>query len=311
MKILVYGGTRFIGKEFVSRLLTAGHRVTVVSRRAAMQHSNLTVLHCEREEAVEYLVRQDFDQVVDFMAYDIDAVRSATGLMQDAPYLFLSTAWIDMFENGGRSFLPHEASYVSRKREAESFLEDLFRAGKKVSICRLPVTLGEEDHTERFKFYAQRVYSNKLLILPDGGEQISKFAFKGDVSCALAAFIEFENKCDSLIFDAHPIQSISLAQMTKIMARALGSDLRQVAISKKRLADQFPDYLKFDPLWREGSYSQKRPNLFTYTGSAVTSYEEWVSKLAKKPEMIKVKSKNIWLTQKFLKREQAFAIANS
>lgn len=311
MKILVYGGTRFIGKEFVGRLLAAGHCVTLVSRRAAKRHSKLTVLHCEREEAAEYLVGQSFDQIVDFMAYNIDAVRSATDLMQDTPYLFLSTAWIDMFENGGRFFLPHEVSYVLRKREAEAFLENLFRAGKKVSICRLPVTLGEEDHTERFKFYAQRIHSTKLLILPDGGEKISKFVFKDDVCRALAAFIEFGNKHESLIFDAHPIQSISLAQMTMIMAKALGSDLRQVAISKKKLAVQFPDYLTFDPLWREGSYREIWPNLFKYTSSTATSYEEWVAKLVKKPEMIKIKSKNIWLTKKFLMREQSVAVANS
>ena len=69
-RILIIGGTRFIGRALVGELLLKGHSVTVTSRKRLSAHPNLTQITCLRESLREVFESLDkFDYVFDFNAY--------------------------------------------------------------------------------------------------------------------------------------------------------------------------------------------------------------------------------------------------
>ncbi len=306
MRVLIYGGTRFIGKKVVDNLLASGHQVTLISRREASLHPQLNSIKTEREDSYRCLGEMYFDCILDFMAYDVKAVEAAVSLMPDTPYIFISTAWIDVYKTGARRFLSFEDSYVRRKIEAEAFLEKVHQHGRKVIICRLPITLGADDHSERFKFYTTRLLSNKSLILPGGATCKTRIAFRDDVAAALSALVTRYDICDEVIYEALPDTEFSLAEWVGFMAKRLGVEANLVNLEPDFIEGSFPGYLDMEPLWREGSYSLSHRNLFEMMDVPVTPYQDWISALCELPEMINQTGRNAFLQSDVLLREKEF-----
>ena len=306
MRVLIYGGTRFIGKKVVDNLLASGHQVTLISRREASPHPQLNSIKTEREDCYSCLGDMHFDCILDFMAYDVEAVEVAVSLMPDTPYIFVSTAWIDVYKTGARRFLSFEENYVRRKLKAEDFLENIRRHGRKAIICRLPITLGADDHSERFKFYTTRLLTNKGLILPGGGSARTQIAFRDDVAAAISALVARNAICKELIYDALPDTEISLAEFVEFIAKGLGVESNPMNLEPDIIEESCPGYLDIEPLWREGSYSLSHPNLFEMMQVPVTAYREWISDLCELPEMMNQIGKNSFLQSDVLLQEREF-----
>ena len=306
MQVLIYGGTRFIGKKVVDNLLASGHQITLISRREALPHPQLNSIKIEREDSYGCLDDMHFDCILDFVAYDVKAVETAVSLMPHTPYIFISTAWIDVYKTGARRFMSFEDSYVRRKIEAEQFLAKIRQHGGKAIICRLPVALGADDHSERFKFYTTRLLTNKSVILPGGGASKTRIAFRDDVAAALSALVTRYDICDELIYEALPDTEISLAEWVGFMAKRLGVEANLVNLDPDFIEGACPEYLDMEPLWREGSYSLSHPNLFKMMQVPITGYRDWISVLCELPEMTSQTGKNPFLQPDVLLREQEF-----
>lgn len=305
MRILVYGGTRFIGKKVVWKLLKFGHEVTLISRRETLPHPRLTIIKSEREDCYKLIVDKSFDRILDFIGYDIEAVKSAVTLMPNTPYIFISTAWIDVFETGVREFLPHEINYLKNKIEAEKFLKNIYANSGLVTICRLPITFGEDDHSERLKFYIRRILVNKSLFLPAGGTTMTQIAFCDDVAWALQALVETHNVHLDLIYDVLPVKEISLAEFAGLIMKSLQVKAKIISCDLKSLKRLYPEYLKIEPLWREGPYRSLYPNLFQKMQVPLTRYDEWLKVLCSLPEMKNDEQKHTFLHKDFLAKELA------
>ncbi len=306
MNVLIYGGTRFIGKKVVDNLLAAGHQVTLISRREASPHLRLKSIKAEREDSYKLLRDRHFDCILDFIAYDVNAVETAVSLMPTTPYILISTAWIDARKSGARRFLSFEDNYVTQKIEAEAFLENIRRHGGKATICRLPITLGADDHSERFKFYTSRLLGNKGVILPGGGKRKTRIAFRDDVAKALSALVVHNDPCKEMIYDVLPDAEISLVEYVKLIAKGLGIDAHLVNLEPKLIEEHFSEYLDMEPLWREVQYSTLYPNLFERMRIPVTGYRDWILFLCKLPEMTNQSGKNAFLQPGVLLREKEF-----
>lgn len=304
MDFLIYGGTRFIGKKVVDNLLASGHQVTVISRREASPHPQLTSIKTEREDSYGRLADMHFDCIIDFMAYDVNAVEAAVGLMPKTLYVFVSTAWIDVYKTGARRFLSLEENYVRKKIEAEAFLENICRHSRKAIICRLPITIGADDHSERFKFYTTRLLANKGLILPGGGNSKTRIAFRDDVAAAVSALVVCNDPCEETIYDVLPDAEISLAEYVSLIAKGLGVEAKILELEPDFIEGVYPGFLDKEPLWREGSYSLSHQNLFEKTQVPVTSYREWISVLCGLSEMRSLSGKNAFLRSDVMLREQ-------
>src|SRR5262245_25524210 len=95
MKILILGGTKFLGRHLVDAALAAGHEVTLFNR--GKTNPNLfpqveTILG-DREQDIEKLSGREWDAVIDVAGYLPRIVRlSAIGLEKSVKrYVFISS----------------------------------------------------------------------------------------------------------------------------------------------------------------------------------------------------------------------------
>jgi nucleoside-diphosphate-sugar epimerase len=96
MRVLVMGGTRFLGRAVVSEALARGDDVTTFSRGVSGEPpQGVTALHGDREHDadLEQLRGREFDVVVDTSGYTPSVVGAGAAVLADtaAHYVFVST----------------------------------------------------------------------------------------------------------------------------------------------------------------------------------------------------------------------------
>ena len=96
MKLLVLGGTVFLGRHVVAAAVTAGHDVTVFHRGhtpAPAASDTLTVLNGDRDGDVSAIAARAFDAVIDCSGYTPAQMRRTGEALADrvGHYLFVSS----------------------------------------------------------------------------------------------------------------------------------------------------------------------------------------------------------------------------
>ena len=90
MRVLILGGTRFIGRQFVETLLTAGHSVTTLTRGKSLDElpAGVERLRGDRDEGalgLQALKDRLWDVCVDVSGYTPRQTAPSARLIRDYP----------------------------------------------------------------------------------------------------------------------------------------------------------------------------------------------------------------------------------
>lgn len=210
MRVLLVGGTGFLGGHVRTALLAAGFEVSVVSRGVRPVPAGVTHLQCDRRD-VEALGRllegRRFDFTVDFTAFDAADVERLLLIPYAAlgRYVLISSGQVYLVTQGMRVPSSEEDSerpliaeppqgtadhaeweYGVGKRRAEGALLALReRHGVRGTILRLPIIQGEGDTSLRLWAYLERMLDGGPIVLPDGGTQPVRHVDAADVAQAI------------------------------------------------------------------------------------------------------------------------------
>lgn len=290
MKILILGGTRFLGKRLVEILLEDGNRVTVLSRHPENAPLGAIVIGAERGEGLKQITKEEFDAVIDFIAFDGESSREAISKLRFGMYVLISSAWIcrlgknlkanqkinsgDITETKNIPTVTRE--YLSGKLEAENITWNRCQEKKDAVILRLPIMWGIADPTGRTEFYLRRILDGYPLIRVNGGNNIPSMAWTEDAARAITSLVSKK------AFGKYPIwEGLTASQlMTKdiISALAVGLDKKTLPIdvSVRDLLKHIPEYLEAEPLWMLDRQSQTVNNIFRNAGLKETPQKKWL-----------------------------------
>ena len=175
MRILILGGTGFIGPYVVRRAMSRGHEVTIFNRGQTNVHlfPEVERLVGDRNSDLSALEGRRWDAVVDNSGYNANQLRLSVDLLKDATgqYLFTSTRAVYhdftaavMNEDAplGPREIPERdwVGYGPNKVLAERVVQEAF--GERTLITRPPVVVGPGDLSDRFTYWVDRI--------DDGGE---------------------------------------------------------------------------------------------------------------------------------------------
>jgi len=210
MKILVIGGTQFIGRHLVTALKKYGHNVTLLNRgkTAPGLFPDLPVVIADRQSPdlrnVEGLM-QNWDAVIDLSAYYPKDVTAILDILSGRTnrYIFCST--ISVYETlmaGTTPLLSEDCSVLSCTPE-EAVDTSMLTYGKRKAECerviaahpakipfvfiRPSVVFGDHDHTDRFAYWISRASNQKKFILPDDGLTVVQKTYAPDLAEAFVS----------------------------------------------------------------------------------------------------------------------------
>lgn len=180
MRILVLGGTGFVGRHVAEQALAAGHTVTLFHRG----RSNPGVLPAaehiigDREQDLTPLTGRRFDAVVDTTGYEVRPVRAAARAFAhpDLVYVFASTISVyadlrALEESGPVHSLEgaEEAAfslerYGALKAACEAALDEEL-PGRALHV-RAGLILGPHDYDGRFRWWLERIARGGEVLAP-------------------------------------------------------------------------------------------------------------------------------------------------
>ena len=173
MRILVVGGTRFVGRHIVEAALAAEHDVTLLHRGVGPDDlfPEAEHLHADRNGDLSLLTRRRFDATVDVTAYLPRQVRSLADALDGGGgrYLVISSTSVYAapagpgFDESSATVEPAgpdvdvvtSETYGPLKVSVERLARELF--GHRATVVRPTYVVGPWDHTRRFTSWVQRI----------------------------------------------------------------------------------------------------------------------------------------------------------
>lgn len=206
MKILIIGGTRFLGRHLVNAARSRGHQVTLFNRGQSNPNLFLQVdkIHGDREKDLDQLGDQHWDVVIDTCGYFPRIVRmAAEALKRKAEhYVFISSISvysdfkkIGINESDPVGTLEDETieeitgeSYGPLKALCEKAVQDVF--GIRSLIIRPGLIVGPHDPTDRFTYWPVRVARGGEVLAPDRPEVFTQVIDARDLARFIIDLIE-------------------------------------------------------------------------------------------------------------------------
>jgi nucleoside-diphosphate-sugar epimerase len=231
MRVLVIGGTLFIGRLLVDELLKAGHEVAVLHRQPkhdwGRRVENIMADRNDGDAVREALSTRRFDVVFDNV-YDWE--RGTTAAQVEATvracgdrlsrYIFMSSvaAYGDGLNHKESDPLApdyHAAPYVSHKATTERLLFRMRRqTGLPLVTFRPPFVYGPGNPFYREQFFWDRLRAGRPLIIPGDGYRLMQFVYVNDlVEALIRAMTEPRAEGEAFnIGDSRPLTQVEFVE---------------------------------------------------------------------------------------------------
>jgi 2'-hydroxyisoflavone reductase len=185
MKILIIGGTKFVGRHLVDAALAARHEVTLFNRGQTNPSlfPDLETITGDREHDLEKLSGREWDAVIDVAGYVPRIVRLSAEALEGRVkrYVFISSISayaeetfrkIGINENDPVGKIADETveeitgeTYGPLKALCEETVQDIY--SDRALIIRPGLIVGPYDPTDRFTYWPMRVQRGGDMITPD------------------------------------------------------------------------------------------------------------------------------------------------
>ncbi len=293
MRILILGGTRFLGRRVVETLLEAGHDLTLLSRRSGGAPTGAMQICAERGAGLAKLKDSCFDLVLDFICNDNEGLDQLAASIVFERYVLISSSWLPRLWAGVRAdelatgpttaaakLSDVTLNYLSGKLRAEQALTKLRQLGCNAVSLRLPIILGEGDHTGRLDFYRRRIADGGPLIVVDGGHNYAQIAVMTDLAQAIVRWSTESDIGRFPVWEALPDEGRSVRAIIETMAAAAGVTATLVDVQVAELARDLPTYLEQEPFWRESALPLTAANIYAAVGMVPAVFGQDFSTLA-------------------------------
>ncbi|MFL5950079.1 MAG: NAD-dependent epimerase/dehydratase family protein [Gaiellaceae bacterium] len=178
MRVLVLGGTRFLGRAIVETALARGHEVTLFNRGRTNPELFPTAekLRGDRSDDLAALDGRAWDAAIDVAAYFPREVEPAVQrLAEVGQYVFVSSVSVyadqsvPPAEDAELEVLtdpddPSDESYGARKAACEAIVRRAF--DERATIVRPGLIVGPHDFTDRFSYWPKRIAAGGRVLAP-------------------------------------------------------------------------------------------------------------------------------------------------
>lgn len=262
MKLLVLGGTVFLGRHIVEAALAQGHAVTLFNRgqHNADLYSEVERLHGDRDGDLAALRGRRWDAVIDTSGYLPRVVRESARLLADAVehYTFISSISVyarpdapGLDETAPLAMLddPHNENvaeaYGALKAACEHAAESELPG--RVLVLRPGLIVGPYDYTDRFPYWVQRVARGGAVLAPGQPERQVQIIDARDIAAWNLRMIAARQT--GVFNTTGPDETLTMGGLLDECKAVTGGDARFVWVDEAWLLEQGVGSWEELPLW--------------------------------------------------------------
>lgn len=235
LRLLILGGTRFLGRFLVDQALARGHQVTLVNRGISDPDSFPEVERIVLDRAKddwELPAGRCWDAAIDVPTDQPDWVRRAVVALGDrvGHYTYVSSisAYADLSLPGACEDAPlaecppeellDPPHYGARKAVCEGICQQAF--ADRCLIVRPGLLVGPHDPSDRFTYWPTRLSSPEPALAPGDGRTPAQFLDARDLAAWMLRAIE--RGLSGVFHAAGPPEPLTLAELLTACAEVTG-----------------------------------------------------------------------------------------
>lgn len=263
MRVLILGGTLFLGRHLAASALARGHDLTLFHRGRTGEDlfPAATHVHGNRDGGLDALRSGQWDAVVDTSGFVPRIVRASAACLRDrvGHYTFVSsmsvyadadrpgvdeTGAVATLEDPSTEEISGEA-YGALKALCESAVEETLPGP--VLKVRPGLIVGPHDSTDRFPYWPRRLARGGDVLAPGRPDAPVQFIDARDLADWI---LDMAERGATGVYNATgPKEPLTMGEFLARAARAVGSDAHLVWIDDEfLLANEVAPYSKM-PLW--------------------------------------------------------------
>ena len=237
MKILILGGTKFLGRYLVDAALAGRHEVTLFNRGKTNPtlFPNIETIIGDREHDIEKLSGREWDALIDVAGYVSRIVRLAAQSLERAVkrYVYISSVSayagfqkVGINESDPVGKLEDETveeitgeTYGPLKALCEKTVQEIY--GDRALIVRPGLIAGPYDPTDRFTYWPMRVKRGGDMITPDAPDTPIQIIDVRDLAAFIIKLVE--DNASGIYNATGPDHELSLGEMLDACKRVTGS----------------------------------------------------------------------------------------
>ena len=298
MNILIIGGTGYMGKFVVQRLLDRGDRVTVFSRGSSRPDwwDRIEHIQGDRDDRPAFMSKlkgKSFDAVIDSQAYRKEDVESAVETFRGniGRYLLVSTGSVYLegtvdfanrcpynesdvdWTNLEYTYPQGEDPYAVGKRHCEKWLQE--NSGVPYTIVRVPAVMGWDDPTGRMWWWVQRALDGRGVIIPTDARGAFRTLYSADAAVNFIRALDAPSTINDTYYVAMP-EIMTIERWADLIWRAAGHQCRITYMPREVIRKQGSLRSYAPPLTRPVSNIHDLSKAEAAFGISTTPVAEWI-----------------------------------
>lgn len=259
MKVLVFGGTRFVSQYIVKRLIENGNEVITINRGTikGIHGDKVKELYADRHNISELksvLKEIEADYIIDVSGYTLFDVRNSYETVKEMNikgYIFISSSAVyqesetlpikEDFPKGENKFW---GTYGTDKLEAENYLREKHKESRfPAVILRPPYIYGECNNVYRESYIFDRLKEGKAIVIPNKGKTLIQFIHIEDLYKTIEKIIEMEIVGE--IFNVGNSEGITIKGWVEKCMIAFGKKTEIIELDYERYGYNVRDFFPF------------------------------------------------------------------
>jgi len=269
MKLLVIGGTRFLGRHVAAEALSLGYSVTLFhrGRTGAALFPEAEHVTGDRDGGLDALRGRRWDAVVDTCAYVPRVARASAQLLAGAASHYTLISSISVYPHpvpaGADESTPvakledpatevvDGANYGALKALCEAEARAAF--GERALLARAGLLVGPHDYMDRFTYWIRRLARGGDVLVPDAGDDLLQLI---DARDAARWILRMAERGAGGTFNlTGPERPIRLTEFLERVSKVLGVPARFVPVATDFLTERGVVPFNTLPLWAPSSGS--------------------------------------------------------
>jgi 2'-hydroxyisoflavone reductase len=274
-KILIIGGTNFIGRNLIEKLLKLNqYEITVFNRGKTNPElfPQINKIRGDRRtDDIKLIGEQKWDYIIDCSCYYPDSIDNLLDSISGKVKRYILISTVSVYDNvSDKSILRNEEArildcseeesrdtsndtYGERKAECERRLQI---GNQPYFILRPSLVYGKYDHTDRFYYWLYQIKKQNEILVPNGGVQTFAVTYVEDLVNCIIESIKKEGESD--IYNVTSFPKLSISEILNSSAQLLARDPpRHNAESAFLIKEEISEWYDL-PLWLDSDY-------FTYS----------------------------------------------
>jgi nucleoside-diphosphate-sugar epimerase len=260
MKLLVLGGTKFLGRAAVETALDRGHEVTLFNRGQTNPElfPEVEKLRGDRDGGLSALEGREWDAVIDPSGFVPRVVRASAELLRGSAghYLFVSSGsvYAEPYTPGYEETAPTveledqdsedvESHYGALKAVCEEVVREVFPDAH--TNVRAGLLVGPHDGSGRFTYWPLRIARGGEVLAPGPTDRLVQLI---DVRDLAAWMVDACERRETGTFNASG-QPVPLGDVLEACRGVSGSDAQLVWVDEQFLLEQSVGPWMEMPLW--------------------------------------------------------------